>query len=171
MSFRNRCTIAGANGPINLSVPILGGRNIRVYTSEVLIDNRQSWQMTHWKSICSCYNHAPWFDEYKYSCEEIFSTPFDRLVDLNRSALNWIITQLNWDLTSEDGPLPDNPGQFSNYINKFKPNKMMQFPVTVEYHQVFEERTGFQPHLSILDFLFCIGPRAGEILRKSQRSF
>lgn len=27
MSFRNRCSIAGANGRIDLSVPVVGGRN------------------------------------------------------------------------------------------------------------------------------------------------
>ena len=44
-----------------------------------------------------------------------------------------------------------------NYIN-WNPAK---------YRQVFEERTGFFPNLSILDLLFNTGPKAGELLRNA----
>ncbi len=35
------------------------------------------------------------------------------------------------------------------------------------YAQVFEERHGFLPNLSILDLLFCTGPQASLILEQS----
>ena len=35
-----------------------------------------------------------------------------------------------------------------------------------EYYQVFRERTGFQPHLSIVDLLFNLGPESRLVLRK-----
>ena len=35
------------------------------------------------------------------------------------------------------------------------------------YLQVFEDRHGFIPNLSIIDLLCCAGPQAGEILRAS----
>ncbi|MFL5744953.1 MAG: WbqC family protein, partial [Niastella sp.] len=38
------------------------------------------------------------------------------------------------------------------------------FPNPVRYHQVFEERIGFIPNLSILDLLFCEGKNAQRIL-------
>ena len=34
-----------------------------------------------------------------------------------------------------------------------------------DYQQVFEDKFGFQPNLSILDLLFCCGPESQEILR------
>src|SRR5687767_11903066 len=105
MSFRNRCVIAGASGPMNLSVPVAGGRNIRLATTEVMIDNRLPWQSNHWKSITSCYNHAPWFEQYRESCREIFENTYERLVDLNRSAFEWVVTQLKVPLTWEEGEL------------------------------------------------------------------
>jgi len=36
----------------------------------------------------------------------------------------------------------------------------------VRYRQVFEERTGFIPNLSILDLLFCEGKNAMDYLRR-----
>jgi hypothetical protein len=37
----------------------------------------------------------------------------------------------------------------------------------VKYRQVFEERTGFLPNLSVLDLLFNVGKEGGELLRNS----
>ncbi len=164
MSFRNRCVIAGANGPMNLSVPILGGRNVRIPTTAVLIDNRLPWQLNHWKSICSCYNHAPWFTEYSEGCREIFEQRFETLVDLNRFVLNWIITQLKLPFTWEEGELPGESG-WLDYRNKFNPKLIRNEMGKIKYRQVFQERTGFIPNLSVLDLLFCTGPRAGELLQ------
>lgn len=164
MSFRNRCVIAGANGPINLSVPIAGGRNIRILSNEVLIDNRLPWQMNHWKSICSCYNHAPWFEAYRDGCQEIFETRYERLVDLNRAIFEWVLQQLKWSFTWEEGVVPEE-SEWRDYLNKFTPKKMKEIPVKVKYGQVFQERTGFLPHLSILDMLFCTGPGARALLK------
>ena len=164
MSFRNRCLIAGANGPMNLSVPIFGGRNVRTITTAVMIDNRLPWQANHWKSICSCYNHAPWFEEYSDGCREIFELRFETLVDLNRFVFKWIISKLKIPLTWEEGEIPVEPG-WLDYRNRFNPKLMRDKAGKVEYRQVFQERTGFLPHLSVLDLLFCTGPRAGELLQ------
>ncbi|MDB5940434.1 MAG: hypothetical protein JWP77_2798, partial [Polaromonas sp.] len=38
---------------------------------------------------------------------------------------------------------------------------------TPKYSQVFEDRLGFQPNLSILDLLFCEGPNAIHLLNSS----
>ena len=42
---------------------------------------------------------------------------------------------------------------------------------SIEYHQVFSDRFGFQPNLSILDLVFNEGPGALGILRKSLRTY
>lgn len=51
--------------------------------------------------------------------------------------------------------------------NNLLPKSIMQnFPAFVTYRQVFEEHTGFVPHCSILDLLFCEGKNARSILAK-----
>ena len=44
---------------------------------------------------------------------------------------------------------------------------MAEWPTAPRYHQVFEDRTGFTPHLSILDLLFCEGKAAIRYIRSS----
>ena len=163
MSFRNRCVIAGANGPINLTVPVRGGRNQRILSKEVEIDNRIAWQLNHWKSICSCYNHSPWFEHYKHSLLEIFETRYEKLIDLNLAAFRWTIAQLNISTTWETGSVPVDKA-FEDLRNRLMPKLLTALPTNVEYRQVFQEQIGFLPHLSILDLLFCTGMKAHSIL-------
>jgi hypothetical protein len=60
----------------------------------------------------------------------------------------------------------------ANYIdwrNKLMPKSInTDFPEPIRYRQVFEDRNGFIPHLSILDLLFCEGKRTVEILESSK---
>jgi hypothetical protein len=52
-----------------------------------------------------------------------------------------------------------------DWRNKLTPKLLQSDAGTpVLYHQVFEERIGFIPHLSILDLLFCEGKNARRIL-------
>src|SRR6202000_2717684 len=64
MSFRNRCRIAGAEGPIDLSIPLVKGRDQRSLTRDVRIADDLDWQGQHWKTIASCYSRSPFFEFY-----------------------------------------------------------------------------------------------------------
>ena len=46
-----------------------------------------------------------------------------------------------------------------------KQKKNIHFQI-VKYPQVFEEKTGFIPNLSVLDLIFCVGPQAGFVLEQ-----
>src|SRR5450432_4029367 len=65
MSFRNRCLIAGAEGIISLSVPLVNGRNQQLEMKKVLTAGHDQWQLRHWKSIQSAYNRSPFFEYYQ----------------------------------------------------------------------------------------------------------
>ena len=168
MSFRNRCVVAGANGPINLSVPLVEGREQKKAMKEVLIDNSKPWQAQHWKTVVSCYNRSPWFDFFSHELEGIYRQPFELLVDWNRTCLEWVNKKLGGRLHVEY-----TQGNFTrvsdpeaiDWRGKLMPKSIAQeFPEPVKYRQVFEERNGFIPHLSILDLLFCEGKNARRIL-------
>jgi hypothetical protein len=168
MSFRNRCMVAGSNGPIILSVPLEEGRNQRRPLNEVRIAAGSNWQDQHWKTITSCYNRSPWFDFYRDELEQLFARPFDLLVDWNMTCWTWITQKLGLSFNTgvTDHPVAGLPGpEYEDWRNRLLPKSIAtDFPEPVKYRQVFEDRLGFIPHLSILDILFCEGKNAAGLL-------
>ena len=164
MSFRNRCMIAGANGPINLSVPIMGGREQRVITKDVKIDNSEKWQIQHWRSVISSYNRSPFFEYFEEDLKSLFSRKFIFLLDWNLACMNWLETynDKNRHFTCSVKYLKVyDPEAFDDLRDWFFPRwleERVKGPVT--YRQVFEDKNGFIPNLSVLDFLFCEGPQS-----------
>lgn len=164
MSFRNRCIVAGSNGPIILSVPLEEGRNQRKSLKEVRIANRSCWQEQHWRTITSCYNRSPWFDFYRDELASLYGKPFEFLLDWNMACWNWVIPKLGVDLSTrytESFKASYNIMEYEDWRNRLIPKSInSDFPDPVKYRQVFEEKLGFFPHLSILDLLFCEGKNA-----------
>lgn len=172
MSFRNRCTIAGGAGPVNLSIPLVEGRNQRRPLKEVRIDNKTGWQGQHWKTITSCYNRSPWFEFYKHELEILYRQPADWLYEWNRKCWDWVVEKLGLEIETKWSE-PGNPStentRYLDWRNKLLPRTInVAFPEPIRYRQVFEDRIGFLPHLSILDLLFCEGRRTVEILKSSK---
>lgn len=168
MSFRNRCVVVGSNGIINLSIPVLDGREQKKLLKDVWIDNRKPWQSQHWKTITSCYKRSPWFDFFEPELAKLYRQPVDLLSDWNFTCLGWVIGKLGLSISVDDMPIDGSvqPGsEMVDWRNKLTPKSVQtDFPDPVRYHQVFEERIGFIPHLSILDLLFCEGKNARRIL-------
>jgi hypothetical protein len=168
MSFRNRCLIAGAQGVISLSVPLQEGRNQQLPMNAVLIAQSENWRDRHFKSIQSAYNRSPFFDHYRDELASIYEKRSDYLADWNLHCLNWMIEKLQWKakVRLTESIIPFGSGEVDDRRNRVLPKNYSQW-TPVKYRQVFEERTGFFPNLSILDLLFNAGPEAGEWLRRS----
>jgi hypothetical protein len=205
MSFRSRCRIVGAEGPIDLSVPLLKGRDQKTLMKDVRISGLQPWQDRHWKTIVSCYNRSPWFEFYRDELEELYRKPFVFLFDWNLACFDWVagVLKMAVPVTLSEGYqkeydhaewvdwrgkiLPKNSqklmgdsGEGRSGKPAFQLDKTLRddpkdpadqaFPEhprevpPLKYHQVFEDRIGFIPNLSILDLLFCEGKRAAELL-------
>ena len=168
MSFRNRCSVAGGNGRIDLSIPVVGGRNSDEMIRDVKIDNMQKWQKVHWRSITSAYNHSPWFEFYKDDLETFYNKRYTFLWDLNIDLMQWVLKQLKAPVeisfTNEYKKKYDDPGM-TDMRNKILPRTMDSFAgESPGYRQVFEEKLGFMPCLSIIDLLFCEGNNALHLL-------
>ena len=164
MTYRNRCVVAGANGPIILSVPLEEGRDQKRPVKEVRIAPGTGWQGQHWKTIESCYNRSPWFEFYREELEPFYRQNWYWLADWNMACAEWIFGKLGHkaDISRTDSfrAVYGEPG-YLDWRNKLLPKSIQtDFPDPVRYKQVFEERLGFIPHLSVLDLLFCEGKNA-----------
>ncbi len=146
-AFLNRCTLATANGPLLLTVPLENGRNQRCNFKDVKIAKDINWQSGHFKSICSAYNGSPWFEHYTDGMADLFSIHVVYLTDWNLACLDWVLDKLKRPLTYS---LAD-----ACSVAEISEIEEMHSP---RYHQVFEARTGFIPGCSVIDLLFCEGP-------------
>jgi hypothetical protein len=169
-SFSNRCEIAGANGKIVLSVPLIGGRNQRSFFNDIRINNEEKWQQRHFRSIVSCYNGSPWFAYYADEMAALYNRPFTFLKDWNLECMEWVFQKMNLHpvirLTKETLPAEAVPDNHIDLRKKRLSVGLLQETQPVIYRQVFQDKLGFFPGLSILDLLFCEGPRrAIELLR------
>lgn len=168
MSFRNRCTLAGSNGLIDLSIPVVGGRNKRQLMCEVKIDYSQPWQQQHIKTIKSCYGKSPFFEYFISDIEKMLKCQYDSLVGLNTELLNWTKRIVKLDNSIAFSTMY----QASEALNDIEDNRSAFMPKDfqarkdiIRYTQVFERKIGFQPNLSILDILFCEGPAVKNLLK------
>lgn len=171
MSFRNRYVICGANGLINLTIPITGGREQKTLMKDVLIDNSVNWQIKHWRSLTSSYSKAPYFEFYAEEVKSLIFGKEEFLLAFNMKALDWVLKVLKIELLLglTEGSTRNYEGE-EDFRNYFLPKSFQQttkgsFP---HYSQVFEDRFGFQPNLSILDLIFCEGPNAIHLLQQSK---
>jgi WbqC-like protein family len=165
MSFRNRCQIVGAEGVIDLSIPLVRGRDQKALMKDVRISAAQPWQSRHWKTIVSCYNRSPWFDYYRDELEGLYRKPCEFLVDWNLMCFEWTVkvlaisTPVSLTGGYEKGYAPDRVTDWRGKILPKQVDVSLGAPVH-SYRQVFEERIGFIPNLSVLDLLFCEGKQA-----------
>lgn len=169
--FRNRMILAGANGLLVLSIPLEGGRNQKGLYRDIRIDHGGDWQKRHWRSIFSAYGKSPWYFQYADGLEALFRARDNFLVDWNLRCLEWTAGVLRipapvlW--TGVDGAGINRPEKevfdCADLVlpSNFQDPSLGPFP---RYSQVFEDRIGFQPDLSILDLLLCCGPRSLDIL-------
>ena len=94
MSFRNRCVIQGANGMINLTIPLENGRDQKCLIKEVKINNREDWQKQHLRSIFSSYGKSPFFEFYRDWLESFYQKKQSYLFDMNLEILFWLKDRL-----------------------------------------------------------------------------
>jgi len=158
--------IAGAGGIISLSIPLEDGRNQRLPVNEVLISATENWQLRHLRSIDSSYRKSPFYDHYRDQIKEIYTQPYRRLADWNSYCLNWLEGLLKWpaEMSFSESRIAHGAAGIEDLRDQVMP-KNFRLWNRLTYRQVFEERTGFIPNLSILDLLFNVGPAAAGMLK------
>ncbi len=159
-TYRTRCSIYAANGKLDLIIPIKHVKNQRQLTRDVRIENDFNWQRNHFKSLENAYRSSPFFEFYEdyiaviYNQKEQFLIDFlFKTIDLSFQLLDRSITYTktsDYHLTYTD---PKDLRSLADF-------KRSSVPSMKPYIQVFDNKQGFIPNLSILDLLFNEGGNA-----------
>ena len=147
-TFRNRCTIAAANGPLALSIPIVKPDTLKCPTKDIRISDHGNWRHLHWNALVSAYNMSPFFEYYEEDFAPFYEKKYEFLFDYNEELRQLICRLLdlhpNVIYTGEDPSFSPKP-----------------------YYQVFQGKLGLLPIMSIVDLLFNMGPEGLLVLRDS----
>lgn len=159
-TYRNRTFIYGANGKLQLSVPVIYSQKERQKYRDIKIHNTEKWQMLHWKSLESAYKTSPFFEFYEDELQPLFTQKAAYLLDFNLKCFETILECLQLDInTSETESFQKKTTDQSDFRSLANSRKEPNFDFD-NYTQVFGEKHGFISNLSILDLLFNEGTNA-----------
>lgn len=166
-TYRNRTRILGANGPLELSVPIKSTKGKTILISQIEISYDEDWQLNHWRSIKSAYKSSPFYEEYEDDLKSIIFSNYTTLLDLNKIITDRIVNLLNLNNNFKFTSERKLPSKFKDFRTHFKPRKPQESDNLKPYQQVFNYKFEFVPNLSILDLLFNEGPYSKTVLNES----
>ncbi len=162
-TFRNRTQILGANGPLNLSIPVIKPNGSKSKTREIKIDYSEDWQKNHLKSIESAYKNSPFYDYYDREIMDLINSKEELLIEKNLKLVEFVSKTFSIDTNTSISDTYIKESDFENYRERLSPKRKSDFK-TPSYIQVFSDRFEFQNNLSILDLLFNEGPNAVSFL-------
>lgn len=168
-SYLNRTRIRLANKVETLSIPIQG-RRPRVAMSQVRIDNSQKWQAIHLRGIQSAYGKAPFFEFLFPYFQSFWEKEQDSLYQLNLHLLTICLKLLKMPVRLTEWKEKEASDDFLDIRAQIKPQRHFSerdYYLPHAYPQLFG--LDFEPNLSILDLLFCMGPESGRVLKLSQK--
>ena len=160
-TYRNRCIIATANGPQALTVPVERGATGDI--SSLRISDHGNWRHIHWNALCSAYGESPFFDYYEDDVRPFFEERWEYLCDYNMAIARRMceLLQVQEPVSTADAGPVDVSGvaDFRSLIRPKHAQPDAEFEAR-PYWQVFGQKNGFLPNLSVLDLLFNMGNEA-----------
>lgn len=175
-------------GPLWITIPVwkkgLGLQKI----DEVRICHEGRWHKKHWESLKTAYANAPYFPEHRDFVKDMFSERFERLADLNRTVIAYLMSVLGLNprvlRLSELGVSGTGSRRLvaicrmmgaSRFVAQASSRKYLEAEL---FHEAGIELSFFNPpvpvypqlwgdylpNLSVLDLVFNCGPKARDIL-------
>lgn len=167
-TYRNRCRIVASDGILNLSVPIVKPATLKCLSKDIRISDHGNWRHLHWNAISSAYNSTPFFEYYADDFAPFYEKKYFFLFDFNEELRRLVCSLLDIQPEIRETKAYAEP-EANDYREIIRPKHEGEDPHfrPVRYYQVFGEKHGFIPNMSIIDLLFNVGPESIFILRDS----
>ncbi len=167
-TYRNRTYIYGANGKLQLSIPVVYTQKNRQKYKDVIIYNDFQWQSQHWKSLESAYKTSPFFEFYEDELRPLFEKKAKYLLDFNLKCFEATCNCLQLDLNISKSSIFEKEVSNKKDYRYLVNSKKESVETLKKYTQVFIDKHGFINNLSILDLLFNEGTNALSYLEAQQ---
>ena len=168
-TYRNRCVIATTQGLQALTIPVERPSDARLdktQLKDICISDHGNWRHLHWKALLSAYGESPFFEYYADDIHPFFEKKYKFLLDFNMEINAKMMELLDIEKSSlslsneyssyeGDSDMVD----FREVIRPKHPGEDKEWQPK-KYYQVYQQKFGFQPNLSILDLLFNEGNEA-----------
>ena len=164
----HHCRIVGANGEQILTIPILKPSNAPNFASkDLLMSEHGDWRRIHWGALFSAYGKSPFFDYIADDLRTIYENrEITRLIDFNTAIHNLVVDFLDLPLNAQvsDEAVAVDALNLCGKVGGKKEDSI-DFIKNVPYWQVWQDRYGFMPDMSIFDLLMTQGRESVLILR------
>lgn len=165
-TYRNRCYIYGANGKLALNIPVKHKTTEgRKKTKDTLVENDFPWQQQHYKSLQSAYRSSPFFEFFEEDLLKIFNKKYTFLQDLNIDTHLFVTDALQMEQDFAKTTSYELAPNSTDYRDLAIAKKGIEIEMD-SYIQMFDDKYGFIPNLSILDLLFMEGSNTISFLEK-----
>ncbi|MBQ8866357.1 MAG: WbqC family protein [Bacteroidaceae bacterium] len=165
-TYRNRCIIATAQGPLPLTIPTESNGGEKCLMRDVRISDHGNWRHLHWNALEAAYRQSPFFEYYADDFRPFYERKITFLLDFNERLRELVCNLIGFEprvgLSTEYlHEVPAGDTDLRTLIHPKRPcTEALPGYAPRPYYQVFKERHGFLPDLSIVDLLFNMGPES-----------